>query len=60
MSLIACISVCNSSLKVSNPRRICYKEVFGGNSEIVFLFFHKNVCCGYSLEVPTTYVFMEN
>ena len=28
--------------------------------KIFFLILHENVCCGYSLEVPTTSVFMDD
>ena len=29
------------------------EQVFGDNSVIIFfLYLHKNICCGYSLEVP--------
>ena len=34
-------------------------EYLLGRSICVFLILHKHICCGYSLEVPTTYDFME-
>ena len=28
------------------------RRVFGDNLGIIFVFLHKNICCGYSLESP--------
>ena len=34
------------------PEQCCQGRVFGDNLGIIFLFLRKNICCGYSLEVP--------
>ena len=31
---------------------LTYIEIRGAIRKIVFLFLHKNICCGYSLEAP--------
>ena len=42
-----------------NKQRTCYRSVFGDNSGIMFFLFHKNICYGYSFEVPLWGTFNE-
>ena len=48
------MKTCGIQSSSEYPRHITFDKMlfFHPKVLIFFLFFHKNICCGYSLEVP--------